>query len=565
MGRICILLLLPLLLGFCRTSRQTDARLDTAQAVIEDRPDSALVILRSVDTAQLSEAERARRRVLLSQAYNRTNVRIACDSLIRPALAWYEKHGTAAERAKAWYYYASASDNARELDKAVEGYTATLRYAEGVRGDRHTDLLCAAACHNLGVLFEGQRYYEQAEDYFDRAAKLYGALGERVNRMYSLLMKSMGFFTLHRYDEAIALLESIREEAARSDDPELKVFVETYLLHYRVFARASAPEQLLEERNRIDRKSLDSLRRRNGRTLDDNASLMMYDILCGILFYNTDQTDSATVYLHRSLRAIDRFTSGTAGLLSIAAKIARTRGVIDSAYYYQERYGEVLDSIYRAERMQQVAEIELRHRSRYEMGLMQARQRYLLWIFLLAGLLFSGAFGCGIVSYRRRLRRREEQLGEFLTLIESYRESHDSLTSRLRSTDEREAAVKRLLEGRVGVVREIASTYYLYGQTRRLTEKMRELALSPAMLSDVVRMADLYNANAVTRLREQLPDWTPRNYDFAALVVAGFSPQEISVMLDMTLNGVYTLKSKLKRRVAESEAADKTFFVRFFG
>ncbi|MBD9238001.1 MAG: 4Fe-4S cluster-binding domain-containing protein [Alistipes onderdonkii] len=101
-------------------------------------------------------------------------------------------------------------------------------------------------------------------------------------------------------------------------------------------------------------------------------------------------------------------------------------------------------------------------------------------------------------------------------------------------------------------------------EIERLARKVKELALSPAMLADIVRMADLYNDRAVTRLRRQLPGWTPRNYDFAALVVAGFSAQEISVMLDMTLNGVYTLKSKLKRRIAESGAVDREFFTRFF-
>lgn len=564
MGRTCILLLLALALGSCRTGGVVDARLDAVQAVIEDQPDSALLTLRSVDTTQLSEAERARRRVLLSQAYSLTNIKIDTDSLIGPALAWYQKHGTAAERVKAWCYFALVSSNANEPNKAVEGYTTALHYAEKVHDDRQVDKLCAAANHNLGVMFSEQRYLEQAAAYFDRAATLYGEVGEVEHRMFSLLMKSMVLFSQHHYNEAIALLESIRDAAARSENPELRVFVETYLLHYRVFAQESAPEKLLEERNRIDRKAIDSLRRQNGTTLEDNAALMMYDILCGILFYNTNQTDSASVYLHRSLRAVDRFTSGTVGLLQIAANIAHTQGKIDSAYYYQERYGEMQDSIYRAERTQQVAEAELRYRSRYEMELMQTRQRDQLWIFILAGLLCSGAFGWGIRSYRRRLRRREEQLGEYLTLIESYRESHDGLTSRLRSTDEREAALKHLLEGRVAVVRDIASTYYLYGETRRLTEKMRELALSPAMLSDVVRMTDLYNDNAVTRLRTQLVGWTDRNYDFAALVIAGFSAQEISAMLDMTLNGVYTLKSKLKRRIAESDAADKAFFVRFF-
>ena len=125
-------------------------------------------------------------------------------------------------------------------------------------------------------------------------------------------------------------------------------------------------------------------------------------------------------------------------------------------------------------------------------------------------------------------------------------------------------AVKASLEGRFALLRDIAATYYTYGEGERLARKVKELALSPAMLADIVRMADLYNDRAVTRLRRQLPGWTPRNYDFAALVVAGFSAQEISVMLDMTLNGVYTLKSKLKRRIAESGAADREFFTRFF-
>lgn len=116
----------------------------------------------------------------------------------------------------------------------------------------------------------------------------------------------------------------------------------------------------------------------------------------------------------------------------------------------------------------------------------------------------------------------------------------------------------------MAAVRDIAATCYTFGEGERLTAKMRDLALSPSVLADVVDMADLYSDRAVTRLREQLPGWTARNYDFAALVIAGFSPQEICVMLDMSLNGVYTLKSKLKRRIAESGAADRGRLLGYF-
>ena len=165
---------------------------------------------------------------------------------------------------------------------------------------------------------------------------------------------------------------------------------------------------------------------------------------------------------------------------------------------------------------------------------------------------------------RRKLRQRDERIGEYLALIDSYRESQDSLTSRLDASDSREAALKELLEGRFAHIRDIAATCYTYGEGARLSEKMRQLALSPATLADVVRMADLYNRGAVSRLREAFPGWTERNHDFAALVIAGFSPQEICVMLGMTPNGVYTLKSKLKRRIAESDIAAREELLRFF-
>ena len=116
----------------------------------------------------------------------------------------------------------------------------------------------------------------------------------------------------------------------------------------------------------------------------------------------------------------------------------------------------------------------------------------------------------------------------------------------------------------MAAVRDIAATCYTYGEGERLTAKVREPALRPAVLADVVDMADLYSDRAVALLRKRVPDWTARNYDFAALVIAGFTPQEICVMLGMSLNGVYTLKSKLKRRIAESAAPERDRLLGFF-
>ena len=106
----------------------------------------------------------------------------------------------------------------------------------------------------------------------------------------------------------------------------------------------------------------------------------------------------------------------------------------------------------------------------FALPLREASLRYRAWIAVLAAVLVVMAAGWAVVGYRRKLRRRDGQLSESLALLDSYRESHDSLTSRLDASNAREAAVKRLLEGRVAAVRDIAATCYTFGEGERLTD-----------------------------------------------------------------------------------------------
>ena len=255
---------------------------------------------------------------------------------------------------------------------------------------------------------------------------------------------------------------------------------------------------------------------------------------------------------------------GNVGLYNIAAEIYHGLGDDERAYGYMQQYASAKDSLFEVQRGAQVAELERRFRTANETAIRETSLRYRVLIALLSAMVAVMVAVWAVVVYRRKLKRRDEELNETLALLDSYRESHDSLTSRLDASDAREAAVKRLLEGRVVAIRDIAATRYVYGDGERLAARMKELALSPSVLSDVVDMADIYSDRAVTRLRTQFAGWTARNYDFAALVIAGFSPQEICVMLDMSLNGVYTLKSKIKRRIAESSAVDRDALLAFF-
>ena len=535
-----------------------------------EHPDSARHLLRAMNPERMNRNDRARWTLIMGLAEVSSGDTLAGKKFLDRGMRYYERHGSGSERAAAWYTYAQAHVKAGNLEEGIRGYTESAILAEKALASKRlndslrkqTEMLLVAVYHTLGLLYFEQGY--DAVEPFAKAVEAARANGNTEQEGYSRFMLASSYCANGDYEQAVKTLEPLVEAA---DTIPFRYFAQQIRLQNLVFHAYLGdwtPEQLLAARDSID---LDVIRKAPlsyGTAASEDTGRSFYNVASAIIFQQDRQLDSARYYIEQSLDCRDTFHQGDVGLFDLAAEIYHDRGDDSRAYDYMRQYVSVKDSLFEVQRGAQVAELERRYRTANEVALREASLRYRAWITALAAVLVVTAAGWAVVSYRRKLRRRDEQLSESLALVDSYRESHDSLTSRLDASDAREAAVKRLLEGRVAAVRDIAATYYTFGEGERLTAKMRELALSPAVLADVVGMADLYSDRAVTRLREQLPGWTARNYDFAALVIAGFSPQEICVMLGMSLNGVYTLKSKLKRRIAESGAADRERLLAFF-
>lgn len=546
----------------CTTHREK-AKWEVDNFLAVEHPDSARRLLQRIDPEQLNRDDRARWTLITGLAEVASGDTLAGQQHLLRGIGYFDRHGSACERAVAWYSYAQAHVEAGNLEEGIRGYTQAAILAEealaaGQSDDslrRRSETLLVTVYHTLGLLYFEQGY--DAVEPFAKAVEAARVNGNTEQEGYSRFMLASSYCANGDYRRAVETLEPLVEAA---DTIQFRYFAQLIRLQNLIFHTYLGdwtPGQLLAARRGID---LDVIRRAPlsyGKAASEDTGRSFYDVASAIIFQRDGQLDSARRYIEESLANRDTFHQGDVGLFDLAAEIYHDRGDDSQAYAYMRRYVTVKDSLFEVQRGAQVAELERRFRTANEVALREASLRYRVWITVLAAALVTAAAGVTVVGYRRKLHRRDEQLSESLALVDSYRESHDSLTSRLDASNAREAAVKRLLEGRVAAVRDIASTYYTYGEGERLTAKMRDLALSPAMLADVVDMADLYSDRAVTRLREQFPGWTRRNYDFAALVIAGFSPQEICVMLGMSLNGVYSLKSKLKRRIAESTAADR--------
>lgn len=86
---IVIALSLLLLAASCGSDKRVDDALQAADELIFVAPDSALIMLDSLNLTDASHAQRARHALLLTKAREKANIVISDDSLINIAVDYY--------------------------------------------------------------------------------------------------------------------------------------------------------------------------------------------------------------------------------------------------------------------------------------------------------------------------------------------------------------------------------------------------------------------------------------------------------------------------------------------
>ena len=149
--------------------RKTAAALDAAAACIDARPDSALTIIRAIDTTRLgSRALCARYALLHAIALDKNWIDTTDVGVVMPAVAYYERHKPLTARAKPWYYLGRIQYNGRNYDEAIISFIRAKEYAENLDDNRFKALVCQAISdtYSRTYLFEESlKYAETAYNY----------------------------------------------------------------------------------------------------------------------------------------------------------------------------------------------------------------------------------------------------------------------------------------------------------------------------------------------------------------------------------------------------------------
>lgn len=224
-----IILVSAILLFACERHSPILEQMDTAEKLMNNKPDSALSILENIPVSSIKGKEVSARYALLkSMALDKNYIDTTTFDILQPAIDYYAQNGTPDEKLRTYYYQGRIYQNQGEDDSAMQSFMNGCDLKPSV-----TDSLLLA--HTLvaqGTLYLMQ--YKTTE--FIRsnmaAAKLYGAIGKSLLEIKSYTNAIDGYIMQNNKIAADSLFAICIPLVQKSPDGEEYMF--SSLLSYTI-------------------------------------------------------------------------------------------------------------------------------------------------------------------------------------------------------------------------------------------------------------------------------------------------------------------------------------------
>ena len=453
-------LLLLLCLVACGRSTNISPLLKKAEGYMNEKPDSALLLLDSITTYRedMSEAQNALWCLLYTQAQDKKRIEHTSDSLIQIAVKYYEKTNLKARKMQTYYYCGVVFHDFNDVLQAQEYYLKAYEIGK----DLNEHYLLGRLCANLGILYTYQELYPPALDFQQKAVDYFQQ--EKDTLSLSMSFRNIARINVreNRLDSAITYY--------------LKALSCTFGLHkFYMF------NELADVYGRIGdyETGLTYARKASSqiKTADDSC---LVSLTLGDLYLKSGKIDSAYSYLSFCRKSTNVYTLRDA--YYSLSQLEKSRKDLEAYVLFQEQYEAFRDSIDKQTNMETLARLQ----SLYDYQLIEKKKEYYrqevnrktMYLYFIGGgsVLFLLLVVC-IAFYRFKKRKeREELLNQSLRIQEQqYRDSQQYLA-------ERENVIKRL-------EREIASNI----QKRKESEQKykSELEQKTEVATELKRQLDM--------------------------------------------------------------------------
>lgn len=332
-----IVIVIGVLLG-CGERREYREMLSRAEEMMNDHPDSALMILDSLGQHENDFGRHFRMQYLLhrTNAASKTGERFTSDSLVKDLADHFDSRGTTNERVLSHYLLGLAYSDMGEAPKAVNSFQNAIEAADTTASDfSFATLSCAysqmAEIYHFQLLLTNEiEARNKASHYAFRANQVQWAL-------YDKTMSAGAYILLNKKDSAEIILKSALEQYRKYGYTQQALRYSRTLIHIYV----KQPERLDEAKAMMDQFETES------DLFDEHHELppsqRHYYEYKGMYYEGIHQLDSAEFFYRKIYRPGMSYASQDPmyrGLLSVFSK----RHQSDSIAKYAELYGMANDS-----------------------------------------------------------------------------------------------------------------------------------------------------------------------------------------------------------------------------
>ena len=524
-------------LAACTTHQGTRAQLNQAEALMTEQPDSALTILQQVDDAQLTtNALQARFALLLSMALDKNYIDIATDSLIHPAVEYYENHGSNREKMLTCYYLANVQYNAKETAKCLISLTDAEKYAKNIEDHFYLGMIyrmMADAYNDIYCRNEEQKYRQLSYDSFKMS-------GSQRHIDFAYLDLGKTYSNNYEYDKSIDIYNDVLQSAEASSDSILISNCLSILGH--TLCMKGSHKESIKYIEMLETLFPDNIRSKDYRDLASNYAAL-------------NIPDSAMYYMLKA-EALIKNNIDTQVTYEINYELSKYQKDYKTALdNYEKLYdlnAYVTDSIMGKSVLVTLQDYIVQQAEYDNYIASQKRNR----LYYIIAFLILGIIAASIILYQR-WQNKNQEIEKNLQLAQSIR---DTLRVKESQLSEMGNQIQALFSQQFNAIDELCNVYFEVKDTKAEKDRVYKEVLNQindlgtkevSQLEDIV---NTYRNQLMADFRKDFPHLHTDIYQFATYLFTGFSLRAISIIMNEKIENIYNKKSRLKSRVQNSDS-----------
>ena len=347
---VYLVIVIGALLG-CGERREYREMLSRAEEMMNDHPDSALMILDSLGQHEKEFGRHFRMQYLLhrTNAASKTSERFTSDSLVKDLADHFDSRGTTNERVLAHYLLGLAYSDMGEAPKAVNSFQNAIEAADTTASDFNFHQL-SCAFSQMSDIFRRQLLLTSEIEARNEASHYAFRANQTKWGIYNQAMSAGAYLLLNKKDSAEIILKSALEQYRRYGYTQEALRYSKKL----IYLYTQNPQRLAEAKALMDQFEVES------GLFDEHHELppsqRQYYFYKGEYYEGTHQLDSAEYYYRKIYRPGMSYASQDPmyrGLLSVFSK----RHQADSIAKYAQLYGMANDSSIALKDRDQIAQM----------------------------------------------------------------------------------------------------------------------------------------------------------------------------------------------------------------